>query len=378
MDPITREIARRGPVTFARFMELALYHARAGYYTRSRRGAGPAGAEGDFLTAPTAEPLFARTLGTLLRRLTDTLGTKLTFVELGSGEGILLTRLLEALGERRADTLERVAAVEIGAWARERIIARCTGVDVAMRLDGLERPRGPVLLFMSELYDALPVHRVTMRRRAGVLELAEFHVQADAAGGLAWSLGVPSTSELADYLHERGVRLEEGQIAELRPALDAKHERALRWCGDDAVALVLDYGYATHQLYNPRGRSRGTLTGYRSHRTVDDVLVDPGRVDITAHINFDDLARAAEVAGWASGPLVPLGPFLAMHGALDLLPAPVENAATLRPEEWAALGGAKRLLSPAGMGSDLKVLAQGRGRAWEAYRRIATPPPVDA
>jgi NADH dehydrogenase [ubiquinone] 1 alpha subcomplex assembly factor 7 len=118
--------------------------------------------------------------------------------------------------------------------------------------------------------------------------------------------------------------------------------------------------------------------GYRAHALVEDVLADPGEVDITAHVNFDDLENAAADAGWERGVIRPLGSFLTLHGALSFLPAAVGRGEPLSPHEWAELAAAKRLLLPSGMGSDLKVLAQGRGRAWQAYERIATPPPAEA
>jgi SAM-dependent MidA family methyltransferase len=118
--------------------------------------------------------------------------------------------------------------------------------------------------------------------------------------------------------------------------------------------------------------------GYRGHALVEDVLADPGEVDITAHVNFDDLERGAADAGWERGVLRPLGSFLTIHGALSLLPSRVASGEPLSPTEWGALGEVKRLLLPTGMGTDLKVLAQGRGPAWQAYQRLATPPPADA
>lgn len=378
MDVIREEIERSGPITFARFMELALFDAEAGYYTRDRGdGPGPAGAGGDFLTAPTAEPLFARTLARVAEQLAARRGQPSTLLELGAGDGTFLSRLIAALGPARDAALARVVAVEAGEWARGRIRQRCEGVEVAAGIEGVAPPEGPALLFASELYDAVPVHRVTVVRDAGELVLREYHV-AIGAGGFVWVLLPPATDEVAAYLNEHAIALEEGQTAEVRPQLAEMHARFLRWCGGDGLAVLVEYGYPARQLYNARARRRGTLVGYRSHAVLEDVLVAPGRTDITAHVNFDDLSRAAARLGWAEADRQPLGAFLALHGALELLPQAVSSARALRPEEWAALGGAKRLLSPVGMGSDLKVVVQGNGRLWHAYRELATPPPVDA
>jgi len=378
VEAIREEVRRSGPITFARFMELALYQPEAGYYTRPRIDEpGPAGPEGDFLTAPTAEPLFARTMARLLTRLRERIGRAMTMVEIGAGEGVFLERLLGSLGDGSRTILARLVAVEAGEWARERVAGRCAEVEVAASLDELERAQGPVVVFASELYDAVPAHRVTVVSERDELVLREFHVTVED-GRYGWVLLPPSSDDLAAYLLDHGIVLEEGQVAEIRPGVRAMHEGLLRWCGADSLVLLVEYGYPARQLYNARARRRGTLVGYRAQALVEDVLADPGRVDITAHVNLDDLSRAASLLGWREAGRQPLGAFLALHGALDLLPPAVRDAGALTPEQWAVLGGAKRLLSPAGMGSDLKVVVQGVGMLWHAYRELATLPPVDA
>lgn len=373
------EIRRRGGVTFAEFMALALYHPKWGYYTRPRAGSGPVGEKGDFLTVPTAAPLFAATVAAMLRGLADRLGQPVTFVELAAGEGALLRALARYLARGTGEIVGRWVAVEIAAWARRRLRRAVDGIEVVERLVDAPRPLGPVVLFASELYDALPVHRVVAEVREGVMWLREFYVVAEeTAPPLRFCLGEPSSGELGDYLAAHTVALEDGQVAELRPQVRALHGEHLRWCGEDALALILEYGYSAPRLFNARARRGGTLAGYRRHELVDDVLDEPGCTDITAHVNLDDLARAAGDVGWESGDAEPLGKFLALHGALELLPAAAGKRGPLSAGEWVELAAAKRLLSPAGMGSDLKMLAQGRGRVWAAYRQLVTRPPMEA
>lgn len=373
------EIRRRGVVTFAEFMSLALYHPRWGYYTRPRAGAGPVGEGGDFVTAPTTVPLFAATLASMLQGLAGRLGQPLTFVELAAGEGALLRALARYLGAGPGAVVGRWVAVEIAAWARRRLRRLAGDLEVVRRLADAPRLIGPVVLFASELYDALPAHRVVAEAREGVIWLKEYYVAADeTAPQLCLRLGEPSSPALGEYLANHAVALEDGQVAELRPQVRALHAGHLRWCGEDALALIIDYGYSAHRLYNARARRGGTLAGYRRHELVTEVLDQPGSTDITAHVNFDDLARAGGDVGWENEQLEPLGKFLALHGALDFLPTAKGRAGPLSAGEWVDLAAAKRFLSPAGMGSDLKVLAQGKGRAWAAYRQLVTRPPVEA
>jgi SAM-dependent MidA family methyltransferase len=217
-----------------------------------------------------------------------------------------------------------------------------------------------------------------VRRRGEMLELAELFVEVGEGEALHWALGAPVSRLLETYLAGHGVTLEEDQVAELRPEVSSLHAEHLAWCGKNAVAVIVDYGYPARQLYNPRGRRAGSLAGYWRHELVTDVLQQPGELDITAHLNFDDLETAAAKVGWERGELRPLGVFLAIHGALAELEAVPDGEAPLTAEHWAELAAAKRLLLPAGMGADLKVLVQGRGGAWHAYRGLATPPPLGA
>lgn len=377
MNGIVAEVERRGRVTCAEYMELALYHPELGYYTRFRSGHGPAGGGGDFLTAPTASPVLARTLAGFLTRLAELLGEPLCFVELGAGEGLLLGAVLASLGETRERVLRRVVAVERAEWARQRLVERCPGAEVAQDLGDVPGPGGPAVVFASELYDALPVHRVVQQREGDRLVLRELFVEA-RAGALHWVDGSLSDPAVGAYLEAHGVSLWEGQRAEVRLLARPLHARHLAWLGLQGLVLVLDYGHPANRLYDPRSRRTGTLVGYRGHRVVYDVLREPGECDITAHVNLDDLIAVATEGGWESEPPRPLGLFLAQAGALEHLPAAVARGEPLTPEEWAELAAAKRVLAPSGMGADLKVLAQGRGRVWGAYQALATLPPADA
>jgi SAM-dependent MidA family methyltransferase len=379
VNAIIAEVGRRGRVTFVEFMRLALYHPQRGYYTRRRRrSAGPAGRQGDFLTAPTASPLFGRTVGAIIAGVAAALGEPLSVVELGAGEGIGLAAILASVGWPRHDVVKRVVAVEVGEWARERLAARCPGVEAVGTLAERLRPSGPVVLLASELYDAMPVHRVSMAVDKGRRRLLEHFIEVGPGGRLRLVLREPSTPALAAYLADANVVLEEGQTAELRPGLRSAHAEALAWCGHDGVALIVDYGHPARKLFDPRGRRGGSLVGYHKHALVRNVLARPGEVDITAHVCFDDLERAAADVGWERGELRPLGSFLALHGALRWLPPATAAGERLTSTDWAELASAKRLLVPDGMGSDLKVLAQGRGRSWLAYCKLATPPPLEA
>jgi len=342
-------------VPFARYMELALYHPELGYYSKARR-VYPAGPQGDFVTAPTAHPSFARTWARLFAALVRRRGSALVLVELGAGDGGFLRPLLAA---STGEVFRRVVGVELSPAGRA-ALASLPGIEVVADLAAASPPAGPVVLFASELYDALPFHLV---RGSEGGELEELFVERGEDDSLRFVPGPPSSQELAAYLEGHGVRLAPGQVAEVRLEASAFHVRVLAWAGEDALVFVLDYGYPAASLYNPKARRLGSLAGYKDQKPVADVLALPGDVDITAHVNWDDLHAAAGKLGFATTAPVPLGLFLARWGILE------EARKGLSPEAptpWEV----KALLSPGGMGSDLKVLLQGKGALWACWQDL--------
>ncbi len=345
---------RGGEVSFAEFMEIALYDPDHGYYSA---GTPRYGRSGDFLTAPTASRWYPAVLSALLVRLAEGLGTPLTFVDLAAGDGTLLAGIAEEMGGRRDRVLRRMVGIERSAPMRE-LAGRRIGdaVELWSDLGRAALPEGPVVLHASELYDALPVERVIMTEEG----LEEFRVTVEA-GALTWRRQ-PARAEIVSYFERWGVSLEPGQIAEACLTSQDLHREHLRWAGDDALAIALDYGYEARRLYDPRGRHQGSLVCYRRHELSRDPLASPGGQDITAHVNWDDLRAAAATRDWSEIGLWPLAEFLIRCGLEMIIEnfglgmeAPLDaRTVTMRQE-------LKRLLDPEGMGSDLKALVQGRG-----------------
>jgi len=342
--------ARGGSVDFRTYMELALYHPDHGYYAR---GEPRTGRGGDFLTAPSASHWYATVLGGLLERLATRVG-RLTVVDIAAGDGAFLAGVLDRLAGG-SSVLERVLAVERSPARRAGLAALLESRNVAVVEDfGLvPHSAGPVVLHASELYDADPVHRVVGRADG----LAELWVRADG-DRLEWEER-PAPQDLAEHLAGHGVTLEEGQVAEIDLGARAAHAERLRWAGAGGAALVLDYGYPAERLYDPRGRRQGSLACYRTHAVTRDPLEDPGRFDLTAHVNWDDLRRAARDAGWQELGLWPLAELLVRAGlAAEVDRLGLGEAAELDARTVTERQELKRLLDPDGMGSDLKVMVQ--------------------
>ncbi len=348
--------ARGGAIPFDEFMELALYHPVHGYYSG---GTARYGRAGDFLTAPTASEWYPRVFSRVIAAIASSAGG-VELVDLAAGDGSFLAGVLDALGTRARELIEEVVLVErsdaMRAVTHERFADTAIPVTTVEELEPGVLGGNPTVLHASELYDALPVVRV-VARAAGLREL---WVAASGAE-LAWEER-SARAPVADYFAGHGVELTEGQFAEANLAAAGTHRHVLRSAASDAVSFVLDYGYEAARLYDPRGRRFGSISTFSDHQVGRDPLVSPGKVDLTAHVNWGDLRSAAVSEGWQEIGLWPLAEFLVRAGiAVELEERGFGMEAEMNADTVVARQEVKRLLDPEGMGSDLKVLVQAKG-----------------
>jgi SAM-dependent MidA family methyltransferase len=354
VERIAAEIELNGPMTFARFMELALYDPEHGYYMSSRD---PTGRGGDFLTAPETHPIFGATMARVVYDAWERLGQPVPFVvrEYGPGTGTLAVTTLRALaatGPRLAEAI-RYDPVEVATQRLTKLRSRIVEAGFEKVLE--PPPPGPFdgFVLANEYLDALPVHRL-VGGRDGLLEL--FVDREDDR--FVERPGPPSTPALAARLAAERVALEAGQRAEICLAVEpwlTGVSSALH----SGLILVIDYMLPAAELYGP-ARPDGTLRAYVNQRVHGDPFRHVGRQDLTAHVD----QTALETAAWVSG-LDVLGvrsqaEFLVGAGLGELAEsirrAPgftLEGALELR----AALG---RLLDPRATGG-FRVAVLGRG-----------------
>lgn len=359
-ERIREEIRRDGPVTFARFMDLALYDPDGGYY-RSRE-ARP-GRTGDFLTAPETHPIFGGTLSRFVEGTWERLGRPPRFVirEHGAGEGAMAVAILSALRDAGTDLIRaiRYQPVEVDPRRVAALHYHVSGVGIG---DVVEAPDDVPLtgiVLANEVLDALPVHRVVQRGN----ELLEVRVGLDGTRFIDVETA-PSTPALFVRLAAEGVSLADGQRAEVCLALDA-------WVAEAAadlangVLLLIDYGYPATELYDPVRRRDGTLRAYVRHTVHDDPYVHVGRQDLTAHVDVDAVIRAAEAAGLTHLGTTTQAEFLVGLGMDERLRAIQTDPATTMETYLAVRSAVMRLLDPAATGR-FRVMAF--GRAWPEDR----------
>jgi SAM-dependent MidA family methyltransferase len=358
---IRTEIAAAGRITFARFMDLALYHPQHGYYRSAEERPGRGG---DFLTAPELSPFFGQCLARQVRQIWDELGRpgSFTVLEYGAGGGRLAHDILAAARAESPDFAAclryRLHELNPHRRANARALLASAGLLGQADFEGPEDEADAApfigMVLTNEFVDALPVHRIVGQEDGAILER---YVRWDEASGwFAEELDAPSTPRLAAALAEGGVVLEAGQSAEINLAAD-------EWLAEAAgrlargLVLTIDYGYLTAELYAPK-RREGTFYCYYRHTANDDPYARVGEQDMTAHVDFGALLRAGEPLGLRPLGLTTQGPLLSNLGLGELL------VATQRPGRaldayLADRGAVLALIEPGGMGR-FGVLAQGK------------------
>lgn len=370
---LARALARSGRITFARFMELALYDARHGYYARQAQ----LGARGDFYTSPELHPYFAASIAARAEALWRTMGCPPAFdlVEAGGGSGRFARDLLRYTADAfpALNTALRYRIDDRGTTLREqqRILLSAAGLESRVswtRGGARDWLPGSIngLIVANELLDALPVHLVTSVRG----ELKELYVTM-RDGQLALEPGPASTPRLAVHLRSLGIVVPDGAQWEVSLKSPAWLRRASAAVASGGV-LIIDYGYDADSLYSPT-RPQGTLLSYLAHTVSSDPLVSPGSRDITAHVDLTTVRRTLRACDLTI--VEDRAQAHALAHSVDGEALDRWRAWTLRSNaEWtvrsARVRALEALLDPGGLGRVRWILATRDGiAAWEV------PPP---
>lgn len=346
-------------ISFARYMELALYQPGLGYYSG---GATKLGKDGDFTTAPEMSPLFGQALAhaalALLRSSPPGPPGPLRILEFGAGSGQLAHDILCEL-QRLDIAVEQYAILELSGSLRARQRAILHQFPQVCWLEQWPQAFSdtiPTLVLANEVLDAMPVH-VVQKQAHGWQELMVGH----EAGKLVWrSQACPAAlSEQIAYQIPDETALPPGYTTELHPLAGAFIQSLAQLLLDAtcaSAALFIDYGFPAHEYYLPQ-RHQGTLYCHYRHHAHDDPFYLPGLQDITAHVDFTWIARQAQDAGLDILGYSNQAAFLLDSGITDcLLRTDPANSSAWLPQANAL----QRLISPAEMGELFKVLVLGK------------------
>lgn len=334
-----------GCISFAQFMQLALYTPSLGYYSGGNQKFGKTG---DFVTAPEISPIFAQTIALQAAQVlacVDARNLNSNILELGAGTGKLATDLLLEL-EKLNCLPEQYFILEVSAYLRQVQRETCLAklpenlFDKLVWLDMLPMKFNG-LIFGNEVLDAIPAH-IVHKTIDGWLERG---VCFDA--DFVWQ-DVPLTqANLTEYLSED---LPTGYITEVNPAASAL-VASLADILETGAILLIDYGFSAVEYYHPQ-RNQGTLMCHYQQLAHDNPLIHVGLQDITAHVDFTQLSLACDpitmrLAGYTSQ-----AQFLINCGMLNILQR--HSPDDISYMKLAA--AAQQLLSPAEMGELFKVI----------------------
>ena len=352
-DRIREEIRAQGMISFARFMERALYEPGLGYYSAGLYKLGP---EGDFVTAPEIGDLFAACLARQVADVGRQLGAY-DILEVGAGTGRLAAMLLNGLAGELAPARYLILESSADLRAVQSVTIETLAPDWLDRVEWLDHPPGHAwsgLLLANEVIDALPVERF----RLGEQGVEQVCVGAGEAG-FDWAYR-PAPAELADAVN----RILSFVYRELGTAYRSEiHLQLQAWLAgltenlEKGLALFIDYGYPRREYYLPERRD-GTLMCHYRHQAHGDAFFWPGLQDITAWVDFTALAEAAdacamEVEGYSSQAMFLLG-----CGLQEVL---MEATASSDDGGLSLATEARQLTLPGMMGERFQVMGLGRG-----------------
>ncbi len=336
-------IRAAGPMPVWRYMQLCLTHPRYGYYIARD----PLGREGDFITAPEVSQMFGELIGLWAASVWRMMGepTEINLIELGPGRGTMMADALRAIRVLPPfhDAI-RVHLVEVNpllrATQRDALGAH-DNVEWHAHLDDV--PEGPSIILANEYFDVLPIHQM-VRQDTGWHERV---IEIDSEDNLAYGIAPKPTPRFEALLPPLVSAAPVGAVFEWRPDADAMRlaRRISRFGG---AALVIDYGHV-------RSDAGDTLQAIARHAFADP-LKNPGMADVTAHVDFEALARAAEAAGARVHGPAEQGAFLRQLGIEARAHALMAKAEPQVAQDIAV--ALQRLTSSGrgGMGSMFKVL----------------------
>jgi len=335
---LLEQLRARGPQSFAWFMEQALYHPQHGYYASGRAAIGR---KGDFFTNVSVGPIYGKLIAIQIREMWERMDRPqpFTVVEQGAANGDFAHDFLSALDAEFLASVRYVIVEPLPIWKQQQQdrLAEFSNMSWTDSLETLAPFEG--VHFSNELLDAFPVQRLVFREGRWIERLVEARGES-----FGWCDGAPLVGALPPLA-------EEGVETEICPArLDWLESLAGKLTR--GYVLAVDYGFP-RDIYHLPERREGTLTGYANHRRVDDVLKNPGEVDLTAHVEFTSLIERSTQLGFEVAGFTDQHHFMAALGLRYFREGEAPQTAAAQKERR----GFATLMHPQLMGLSFQALA---------------------
>ncbi len=305
-DRIRAQIATEGPLRIADYMALCLFDPEEGYYTTAE----PFGTDGDFTTAPEISQMFGELVGAALIGHWQALGSpdRFTLAEVGPGRGTLFADIARTIATLAPAMAAAGDAVLIEASPRLQAIQHETLAQAPLPTRHVSalaeiEPDRPLLIVGNELFDALPFQQFVKTDQGW----RERVVTLGNDGSLTFGVGAGTVDDA--LLPADAANAPTGAIVELSLQRAALMDGiAHRLSEHGGAALFFDYGYFERRVGD-------TFQAVRRHAFTDP-LVEPGRADLTSHVDFATLAAIARKHG-LSVDLATQGDWLLKRGLLE-------------------------------------------------------------
>lgn len=349
MKKLIQEKIKNSPnsvITYADYMEAALYDSQKGYYMRDLE---KIGRKGDFITSSNISDVFGKAFSKWFLNIVISEGIPAVFCEIGAGNGRFAKAFLDEWNKQQEIQLTYYL-VEASPYHRElqkKLLAGYSGCVWYSMLKDLPELKG--MVFSNELFDALPVHVIEQVDS----ELKEVMV-TDNNGELAEKMVPLQNDKILRFIEEHKISLEKGQRIEIPLAMQ-QMIKDISNCLKEGLVLTVDYGYSKEEWKEP-ARKAGSLRGYYRHKMIENVLDYPGEMDITSHVHFDVIATEGEKYQLNFLTRLRQNEFLVKIGVLD------ELAENYDPNPFSDVSKRNRairdLVMPGGISSAFHVIIQ--------------------
>jgi SAM-dependent MidA family methyltransferase len=282
-----------GKIGFDQYMSTVLYEPGLGYYSAGSR---KFGAEGDFVTAPEISSLFSQCLAFQCAQILNDLGSGV-ILELGAGTGVMARDLLLEL-EKLGLLPESYFILEVSADLKQRqqvLLNKSVPhlIERIVWLDSLPEQPFAGLILANEILDALAVKR--FKKVSGAFKELKVALDNDEFIWVEDDADIELEKALTQLEHDLSKPFSEGYVSEIN-INTKKWLSGLESILQRGAMLFVDYGYSVSDYYHP-DRAEGTLLCHYRHRVHSDPFFYPGLQDITASVNFTDVAEAADSLG---------------------------------------------------------------------------------
>lgn len=344
---IKSRIQNSGPITFADFMELALYHPEHGYYASGKVRFGK---DGDFYTSPYVHNAFGQVIAGFIVKSREAIGgASISILELGAGKGYLALDALDTLRNNYPECYEKVfyavveGSSELIKASKNVLNEHQHKIQWYSSIDELEGCSITGVIVSNELFDSLPFHRMIFQGGSPI----EIYVSTKD-NEFVEIMDIASSEELIEYLG--GIDLVESQEIEINLEAKKWYEKLGKILAKGFV-LTIDYGYLAGELFSPK-RMKGTYKSLYRNSINEDVYSNIGERDITAHVDFSNLIKLGQSHGLNKFIYTTQGQFLIDWGILTAIE---------REKDYRKKMAIKNLFLPESMGDSFKVLLQEKG-----------------